>query len=91
MEEKWLPAEHTLTFRVEVNPDEAVVRAKGKSCEVQRVDLTYGRVADEVNEWEEPVVEMWTRGGHLYRDEIDEIPQWLADIEARAQIAVGVA
>lgn len=94
MEEKWLPAEHTLTFRVELDPNEAEVRVSGREFAVYEVRLVYRRVADAVNEWEEPQVVLGVKPlgaggwwGTFPQTQLDEIPPWLADIEARAQPA----
>lgn len=85
MEEKWLPAEHTLTFRVELDPIEAKVSAGGREFGVRKVRLRYRLDGDE---WAEPGVILWTSGpGYLRREQLDEVPGWLLDIEARAQPA----
>lgn len=89
MTEKWLPAVHTLVWRVDVNPEDHAVTVDDRTYRVERVTLTYRRVANETDEWQDPVVVLrttWARRREVYRAELDfGPPAWLLDIEARAQ------
>ncbi len=91
MSEKWLPAVHQLVWRVDVTPRDHIVTVEGRAYHVERVVLTYRRVADETDEWQDPVVVLrttWARRREVYRAELDTgPPAWLLDIEARAQPA----
>jgi hypothetical protein len=92
MTERWDPAVHELVYRVDVSPEDHIVHVNAVPYFVVMVTMRYRRVADEVNEWQGPRTSVACRtrrigrAGEIWqRHQLDRVPDWLLDIETRAQ------
>jgi hypothetical protein len=77
---------YTITQRVEVTPRDHVVIVAGRAYHVQRVTVTHRREAGE-ELWESfsNLWPAWTwERGEISRNELDEVPAWLLEVEAQA-------